>query len=462
MHYDIVINYTTNPEKAGKLSVVDSSGNTVLDNIPVAVPLTSTILINNNNKLRSIEINYDSSLDKFDSVGSYKNKVQELKSKNRSNLIINAFNNVVFAGNVTVGIGSTHVSAEIPKLYSDHNSFVLHQKDFKKLSELVSKNNTFTVKTNKVSFLWFPEKVKTPATDINTEYQRLDTRKRSLEDSKKEALAKESAFKDKSPKGASITSPDYKIENTKVVSNPRNNTKSKRTSNNAYHHNDDLDAFDVVFMYNYPDLAPMYKPNSVLAWHMYFSDNELSKSTITNDVKSIPGFENVENADLKYTPSGYSIELYENEEKTRSLGTLQYNNQDKSYNLENPNGETTKLKVEDNGIINGSVSSTNNAETNFSFAEKNGEFVGNWNSVSSQGIEINSSVEVGQNYELSSNLDKSIDLNEVVRQESFNKTYNLEPEIEKEYTPPPPPPPVETHQWSSSNDPYGNSNSFSM
>lgn len=462
MHYEIVINYTSKPDKAGKLSVIDSSGNKVLDNIPVAVPFTSTTLNNNNNKLRLIDIGYDSALEKFDVNRSYKNRVQKLKEKNRNELIINAFNNVVFAGNVTLDYSSAHVLLDTLKLQADENSFILHQKDFKNLSNLVAGNNTFSVKTNQVSLLWFPEKVLHPATDINSEYQSLDVIKRMVETTKQQSLVKDSRLQDKSLKGSSVTSVDNKLETTKIISKPKNHTKTTRSSNNSAYSNDNLDPFDVVFMYNFPDLAPMYKPNSMLAWHMYFSDNEISKNTVNSEVTKIPGFESVESADFKYTVSGYSIELYENEQKTRCLGTLQYNNQDKSYNLENPNGETTKLKIEENGIINGCVVSSNNAETNFSFAERNGQFVGNWNSLSSQGIEINSSVSIGSNYEPLSNLSQSIDLNEVIRQENLNNSYSRGNEPTQEYIPPPPPPPQDTQQWSSSSDPYGNSQSFSM
>jgi hypothetical protein len=455
MHYNIVIEYVDNKQKAGKLTLTDSQGNALLKKVPVAIPHflppNDKSIINGNLKHKLIDI--DVALANVDVSGNYKQSVTNLVLAGRHKLIVNYFNDVVFAPNPT---GQVYENQAATSLRPDETSFVLYQQDFSTLFNCVQKSDSsFKIALDNVSFLWFPEKVILPKTDINHQYDRLGHRILLLQQS-----IEQQALKERS-KQTSLLKKDLTILNNSIdkkTDNKVNNkvdtyskerinpsiNQSKRTSYN--NSQDDLDAFDVMFMYNNPDLAPMYKPNSMLAWYMYFNNNDIQSSTIQTQIKNVPGFEDVHHCDFKYTKNGYNVELYADKEKTESLGVLSCNNQTKTHTLTSPSQDVTTLKVDDTGLITGTVVSQNQTETSFNFFKNNDSFVGNWSNTSEQGIEIHSGMKLDSDYGVSSSLNNTID----------TTTRDTSSRYE------PPPPPSNTTNWSSSSDSYSNGSSFSM
>jgi hypothetical protein len=356
-------------------------------------------------------------------------------------------------------------------LQADRSAFIVAEEHFKPLYNISSaKDATLNMVANKVRFLWFPAKVASSSQNINTEYNHVKQTEKNLQEQLD--IFNKPKVEVSIPKA--VVPPKVKDVAKPVTPSPipRNVGKNQQrmigdrvhTQTTVYDNSNDIDALDIMFMYNYPNLAPMYKPNSMLAWYMFFdrSDTEMSRQTINNNVQQIAGFENVANADLKYHQSGYSVTMYEDEQKTKPLGVLNHDNNTGCYEMTSPSGEKTLLKVDDSGVISGCVSSPEKASTNFGFVEKDNGFVGNWDSSPTEGVKISSGMSVSEDYTVSSTPNETIDLGAVLRSnEEAVQNYKVESPKDEWVPPPPPPPPPPSSEWGSS-DPYSNTASFKM
>lgn len=468
MQYQISIDYTSNVNKAGKLTLIDENNNIILSKIPVAIPV---VQINSPGRtelnLTAEQIVKHPSLIALDSsrASVLNERIDRLLNKGHKKLIMSNPSSPLFVSQ----------DQNTENLQIDKNSFVINKSDFKVLFNILEdKDNSVTLKASKVSFLWFPEKVNAIPTDIVRDYQSFKNKEQTLimelQTEQRTKAAKESERRSTvvpTVQAKQKNNDIQKFNSINLVKQVKPLTPTQKVNiktNNQI--NDDIDPFDVMFMYSHPELAPMYKPNSMLAWYMYFNDNdrEINKTTIQDNVRDIPGFENVASTDVRYTPSGYSVTLYEDEQKTKPLGVINHNDNDKCYDITSPSGEKTTLQVDRQGVINGCVIGSDNKSTNFNFIENGSGFSGNWNSSPSEGITVTSGMSLDSNYEVTSSLNKSIDLSTIAksRDDELSKSYEADNSLEWKAPPPPPPPPSDTMQWSSTSDPYSNTSSFSM
>lgn len=459
MRYNILIEYTSNSSKAGKLTLEDENGGVVLSKVPVAIPNVGEPSYP---RLKPLILKVDTALLPLDSGREYREKLENLINTGRGSLIINAADNIVFAPQ----------KAGTDILQADKSVFVVKPEHFMTMFDLLTNPaNRIEIKTQQVSFLWFPEKVNRESTDLNLELRNINRiENRLIQQIEAKKPSTPSFTKGTSTKNSAVdlfekiskTPPKLNKEiaqanlNKAIVQDTNTNTRKR--------YDDNVDALDVMIMYNYPEIAPFYKPNSMLAWYMYFGreDHQLSRNTIKEEMQNIPGFEGVGNADFKYHPTGYSVTMYEDEQKTKSIGVLTHDKDTGCYEVVSPSGEKTSLKVSDDGLVSGCVSAPDKPVTNFDFVEKDNGFVGNWNSEPSEGVNITSGVSLSPSYHTSSTVGKTVDLDEVVRSNKEAIENPMEGEEWAPPPPPPPPPPSETNNWSSSSDPYSNSSSFKM
>lgn len=483
MNYQISINYTDNPNKAGKLTLTNLSNEVILDKVPVSIPDS---YLKNGNNVESLSVsmelkNITTNIRLTSDVGYY----QSAKKISGLDSIIKTNTGYGF-------IANTQSTNEL--LNTTQDCFVLLDKDYKKLEQICSMDsfNRVDLTTKKVSFLWFPGNV-----NRNNELLNVSVALNVMDKKEKEFLAKEKALYTKpveakknnkklyidhfqadtdvkyAPQEEGTKKSDkstYLVLNTngsKIDANQariRQDEERRRQADEDYRRrqsndsSNNLDAFDVVFMYNNPGLAPMYKPNSMLAWALYFNndDKQVNNVSVRENINSIPGFEKVENTEVKYTTSGYSVNMYEDEQKQKLIGTLVHDSNDSSYIIESPNGGKTTLNMDSNGDAKGYVNGEK-GDTNFNFVQNgSGGFSGNWESESSQGIKISSGVSMSENFAPKSSPFEPVDIGAVIQ-----NRYNTTNDIKIEPPPPPPPPPSDDARWSSSNDSYNSGSSFS-
>jgi hypothetical protein len=108
--------------------------------------------------------------------------------------------------------------------------------------------------------------------------------------------------------------PDVQQE---VKSSPANRTRrykaNKSTKLHKYQshknmHDDELGLGDAALMMMFPDLAPFMHPQSMLAWYLWFQDNEYEdNSFILEDMNGIPGFDNATEFSCERTNEGVNI-----------------------------------------------------------------------------------------------------------------------------------------------------------
>ena len=266
---------------------------------------------------------------------------------------------------------------------------------------------------------------------------------------------------------------------------PKNTTTSNlyganvnKRQNYSKSNNDDLDAFDVMFMTSFPELAPMYRPTSGLAWMMYFSNQENHERFMSNPseyIREVKGFENVGACEIKSgggnfggagASSSFKVDLYEDEAKTKPLGTLSYN-EEKGLKMEDPVGNISYVapmaEKEGYSVLTEGVNKSKSVLEIVSNSDN--EFVGNWTIEPKNSIPVSSSVSIDNDFSLSSNTEKLIDLdtlapkgNNMKPEPAFEPTPKIEEAFtyKQEYVPPPPPPPPPPEDQFSYNtsDPY--------
>lgn len=494
MKYSIKIDFTDNTQKAGKLTLTTDRGEVVINKEPIGIPAQERG-----------EISITSRIEKE----TYLKKEYLDKNYNYDK----AFENIQALGlNQALVIGGNFFISNLNKLSSDKintvaDAFVVSADVFNKLSK-ISDSDLVSIKSNKVSLLWFPEKVNSKNDSIsikqavnefkdtqqvaenlykNTKAQLFSSQSGQQDvlkeyESSNSKIVKKLLEKDIKNAGKSSASSSYKNKSVSEPSNTRNiinqGSYKKRRGvyvSDDYDNSNDIDAMDILFMYNYPDLAPMYKPNSVLAWTMFFNEqnDNVSTQNIQQSINQVPGFENVGHAEVKYTPSGYSVDMYEDENKANKLGTLNYDGTSKNYCIESPTGHQTNLTINDNGSCTGNVIGGEKATTSFDFVkDSSGVYQGNWETNNNNGIKISSGVSLDESFSPTSSPFSPVDTQGIIKNNeqntgiSFDQSYNnpgfdfSTPKPDVVYEPPPPPPP-EVMSWASSSDSYGNTSSFS-
>jgi len=499
MKYTAKIDYVNNVEKAGKLTLTSEDGSTILSKVPVAIPdemLLNPILFQKIHSTRAVQVKMDDELRRFDKSGKYEDVYAEVTKGNPDAYFIKNTGKVLFRPTTDA------------KLKNDDHSFVMHKEHFDVLFSVLAQKHQLEIETNKVSFLWFPEKVINATGGINVVLSHFDTIESKVRNEKEDAerlSALEVAQKKaKVNVGAKPSLGDAVKNIAKIVeqeenpiikpnvakpakqsqSNKQSVIQAVPTRTTTYRNDNDLDALDIVLMYSNPDLAPFIKPNSMLAWSLYFNNrqNEINKNYIEENIRNVSGFEDVASSDFKYTPKGYSVTLFEDETKNIPIGRLEYDSQRQCYEVISEAGDRNTLSVGDNGHYNSCFTSSNGNETNVNLVQTERGFVGNWES-DNNGVKVTSGISMDNDFGYSSSPNNPVDITKVQPyipsyEAGVSRTFDIEtPEPvvantntneydygnTKGYEPPPPPPPPPKNDdvWGSS-DPYSNSSSFRM
>lgn len=493
MKYNAKIEYIGNVERAGKLTLTSEDGSVVLSKVPVAMPdeiFTAPQLFKETHSSKAVQVKMDEDLRKHDKTGSYQNAYSEVIKNNPEGLFIKTFGKVLIKPTTDT------------KMKNDDHSFVMHENDFLVLFDVLAKKNQVVLETEKVSFLWFPEKVIDANASINITLANFENVESKIKNEKEDAekiTALEAAQK-KAKVNTGITKPKLNdaVNNIANIVNQEaqktvkpvapikpakqqvNQPQGKQSiiqavptrTTTVVNRNDDLDALDIVLMYSNPELAPFIKPNSGLAWYLYFNnrDNQIDKSYVEQNIQNVQGFENVGSSDFKYTPKGYSVTLFEDENKTNPVGRMEFDSQRNCYEVVANSGEKTLLSVGDNGQLQSCFKSSSGNETTMDLVRTDSGFVGNWQS-DNNGVKVNSGISFDNDFGYSSTPNETVNLStvqstpaedyssKVNRTFDFGSTNEPTPSQEKGYEPPPPPKNDEV--WGSS-DPYSNGSSFRM
>lgn len=492
MKYNAIIEYTGNIERAGKLTLKSEDGNTILSKVPVAMPeeiFNVAEVFKNIYSTRSVQVKTDQELKKFDKSGEYNEAYKEIVKTNPEGIFIKNFGKVLIKPTTD------------KKMKNDVYALVMHKEHFEVLFEILAKKDLLEIETKKVSLLWFPEKVTHANGSINVTlsyFEKVESKIKNEKDDAERIIALESAQK-KAKVNTGITKPkliDALNNVAKIVSQdnkksiPNVETPIKNQSNiskqsiiqvlpskntTTYRDDNNLDALDIVLMYSNPELAPFIKPNSSLAWFLYFNNrsNNMDKNYVEENIRNVQGFENIASSDFKYTPKGYSVTLFDDANKNNSIGRMDFDNQKNCYETVSNNGEKTLLSIGNNGQIESCFKSANGNETKMNLIQTDKGFVGNWES-DNNGVKVNSGISFDNDFSYSSTPNKSVDMSlaqAVMINSAMNNDYsnkvnqtfeiNQSPSVEREYTPPPPPPPRNNEVWGSG-DPYSNGSSFRM
>lgn len=493
MKYNAIIEYTGNVERAGKLTLTSEDGRTFLSKVPVAMPdeiFTVPRLFEKIHSTRAVQVKMDDELRKFDKSGSYEKAYSEITRGNPEAYFIKS------AGQVLVKPTTD------TKMKNDDHAFVMHSQHFEVLFDILAKKEQLEISTNKVSFLWFPEKVINATGGINITLSNFDSventvrnqkedadRIKALETAQKKAKVNVGSVKPKLSDAvkniANIVEQEAKntvkptaikpAKPVQVQPQGRQSVIQAVPTRTTTTYSDDVDALDIVLMYSNPDLAPFIKPNSSLAWYLYFNNRDnIDKNYVEENIQNVQGFENVASSDFKYTPKGYSVTLFEDENKNNPVGRIEFDSQKQCYEVVSNSGEKTLLSVGDNGQLTSCFKSSNGNETKMDLIQTEKGFVGNWES-DNNGVKVNSGISIDNDFGYSSTPNENIDLSRVVVasvaseidnsytskvEQNFDFDYKSEPSVEKDYTPPPPPP-KNDEVWGSS-DPYSNGASFRM
>ena len=470
MNYSINIVYTGNQNKAGKLTLTDTDNNEVLLNkVPVAIP-TQLIEHGPTELSAPMELKNTSKKSEYAGDSDYSKVADKFRFMELSS-VLSVDGNLNFIPNIPLGNNRTSLNAT-------DDSFVLYKDDYEKIKSLANEksfnfsgtNNKFELKTEKVMFLWFPEKVNTDKneTSITKAVRELNAR----EDAANKKLHEEYATSRETPK--TVKTETVKVGKPPVEKEPQDSRRAKEQSardraladQRGYDNRNsgNLDALDIVLMYNSPDLAPIFKPNSMLAWALYFDNknNEVSNTSVQENIKSVSGFESVEYSEVKYSPTGYSVSMYEDEQKQKLIGTLVHDSASNSYVMESPSGNKTELSIDNNGDAKGAIFGEK-GNTSFDLVQSpTGGYTGNWESESSEGIKISSGVSVSEDFSATSAPFDQVNIQSVVEsRDNYKETMKYEPEPETAPKWEPPPPPQDDERWGATNDSYSNSSSFS-
>lgn len=281
MTLTVVIKHNGKVNKAGKLSVIDEQGKTLLSKIPVAIPLKlskSSLEYSCMAKVMSFNLNRDLLKETFKDIEKDKTQYK------------NAFNDFTENGiNNSFIVANTIVIACDQVLVNDETAFIIKDKDFKTLVSILSQSGkSFKVEVKHSSFMFFLEDVSDyQVKNVQDFYFKMQQEEVNLSNKVK-------VLKEKEQQKQKIIT---KVSQKNVVSQ-RNNFDT-----------DPLN--DLLAFYN-PELALMFRPHSTLAWFLYFNDlgDNINQRIIDDNIHNISGFENVASSEVRHNPEGYTVKLF--------------------------------------------------------------------------------------------------------------------------------------------------------
>lgn len=526
MDYKIKIEFTNNLERAGKLSLISNDGKILLSKVAVTIPESMGVLYVKP-QLKTffvrevkeyLDFKDEDAIEPNELRKQYKKTLEDISKSGLTETIVGKEGEPIFM--------SQQLDVRKERLIGDPKIFVLKDSDFRILSNITSKrDNNVTLEAEKVIFLWSAEKIErrkdsyldkitnvkkieskikekldSKNNDINkntqsgtskintvkaerkqtlfttskTLFQHDDEEEKERKEKEQKKINEEKQKQQQQPKKINTVRPAVKHSiNTMNERHAQNTIKNNRSGSEDY--------FDTMFIYANPELAPFYRPNSILAWMVFFSNNpNQNKEYYMNNINSIPGFEDVKNPEFKHTPNGYMINLYGKD--NQKDGTLIYEGDNQCYKVVSPMGEESYLQKDDRGVWNGCTTNTSGHEISYEFANSNKGYIGNWTASPPEGngVEVSASMVFDNSFQPQSNMGSAINIVEVVQEQTnsydngygsnnYNSTYTPPTPVYEEVKkyeddwrndpPPPPPPPPPTTEWASSTDSY---NRFGM
>lgn len=493
-YYKIEIKCTSNVDKSGKLTVKNESDNIVIET-NVVLPKS---FHGQDKELRGLEVErfIPEKYSKDNNVANANfSKIYQMENVLSSHFIKTTSNDSILI------VGSNECKSDGKNIKGFDEVITMPKDVFADLKKIVSNPNNDINLTVKNKWLMFGQKEVTRTYDVSfNDYRNLGKRISSEEIRIEEGIKEEQknkALKDLELK-SNVTKLDKKVSplsevkpaNKATVNNQKKepfvqvstnkqqpikkvvqNNSSSLYRGRTTQSNDDLDAFDVMLMTSFPDLAPMFRPNSALAWMIYMNNEnnhqEFTKSPI-DCIRNIKGFENIEACDITIKNQGteqqsYKINLYEDEYKNVSLGTINYN-PEKGLVMKDENGNKTFVsEMKDKPGYTVLTEGENNSKALIEVVQnKNNELIGNWTIEPQNSIPVTSSVVISEDLNISSDTNKTFNMDKVdnnsifkpvedsfIKNDSDNRWDKKE-----EYVPPPPPPPPPEDYNSPTSDPY--------
>jgi hypothetical protein len=443
-NYRIEIDYTSNENKAAKIKILDESGKTLLKSdvvIPKWMHGSDSIFFPKLELKRFIPINYSQSNKQADEVmiSIFKGILGEYYiapkgvSLNRELTIVRE-NNFGSNNNRTV-VG-----------YDE--ALTLSNDAFNFIKNIVSnKNNNIEIESKR-KWILFGQKYCGRINDNNfVKFKdignRIEKEEINIQENLKaaadlKALKQINSVLEKKPSSKPL--PVQPVVNVNKAPKPAQRQSSTPISNSnrtSYHNNNnDLDAFDLMYMSAFPDIAPFYKPTSGIAWMMYFNNQHNHDNLTTNPIKTInqiQGFEGINGCTLRLRgEQSYKVDLYRDEAKTQYLGTVDCH-PEKGLMIKDSDGNTSIVKeMEDKPgysvLIEGSNSSKALVEV---VQDRNNDLIGNWTIEPSNAMMVSSSMRINDDLSLSSDTNKVINLDNISSNSGIQMDKYFLPENQK-------------------------------
>lgn len=406
MTLTVSIKHNGKVNKAGKLSVIDEQGKTLLSKIPVAIPLKlskSSLEYSCMAKVVSFNLNRSLLKETFEDIEKDKTQYK------------NAFNDFTENGiNHSFIVANTIVIACDQVLVNDETAFIIKDKDFKTLVSILSQNGTsFKVEVKHSSFMFFLEDVSNyQVKNVQGFYVKMQKEEDNL--SKKIKALKEKEQQKK-----------------QVV-----NKVSQRNAINQRNSFDTDPLNDLLAFYN-PELALMFRPHSTLAWFLYFNDlgDNINQKIIDDHIHNISGFENVASSEVRHSPEGYTVKLFDDADKTNEVGVLKFNTATNSCELKTETGEKNIIVPDESGKLNVEFISKNGSSTSLEMVQDGDTFIGNWQT-NQVGTALGAGFTLDSSFDFCSNVGKANDLSgylyipdKEVEQESFVAPVEVEKDV---------------------------------
>lgn len=390
MTLTVKIKHNGKLNKAGKLTVIDNSGNTLLSKLPVAIPVSISKLPGNYSQTAKVcKIYFDDNL-----VNARVGATFEQDD------YIEAYNSLSHHGKrETFVVANNVVITSNKSLLNDKNAFVMDKENFDKLSNVLSKVSNFNIEVKRTAFIFFAEDV---VKESNENVSSLFNIFRKNESTLKEIIKKRKAEDERE-----------RIRNEEEAKKRKAVNKKIEHSNSS--NNDPLN--DLLAFYN-PGLALMFHPHSTLAWFLYFSgsDNALSQNLIDKNIHEISGFENVGSCKFEDTRNGYTVALFSDTNKSEQIGTINVDTQSNCYELTTSSGEKNVVYPTDDGKINLSFVSETGSATKVEMVQNGDNFIGNWSS-DNAGAAISAALTIDSQFNFESQVGKTNDLSDFLYQE---------------------------------------------
>lgn len=308
MSYIIKIEHVENKEKAGKLRLTSESGEVLIKSEAIGLPQD---LVSDINQIVELKIK------KYINNKLYINDEQYFRAfKKLENINLNEtleFGNYLFIKN----------TKNIKELTSVEDAFVVSPDTYLKLSSLSADEN-IKLEVNKVKFLFFPKNINTKNKNV-----KVKTLLHNFSIFEKQAHNNLTLSLIKKKSQSDLNFATIPI-NTKKVS-----FKGTSTDNNV--------------SYETANTLEFNQPTSILSWVTYFNQNEIDSKILQENINQVKGFENVAKTEIFFTPSGYSVNLYEDEEKSKKIGNVQYDGKTDLYELKSNDGKQINLTMEKDG-----------------------------------------------------------------------------------------------------------------